>query len=258
LIHPTAIVHPDARIAEDASIGPHAVIEEGVEIGAGTRVDPFTVIRGPTRIGRDNRIHQFCSLGDDPQDKKYRPGEHSELLIGAGNVIREYCSINRGPAACGGRTMIGDGNWIMANVHIAHDCIVGNQGVFANHATLAGHVVVEDHVTLGGFTGVRQFCRIGAYGFTAAFSAVTRDTPPYLSVSGNKARPIGINQEGLRRHGFKTERIATLKTAYRLLYREGLRLCEALERLDELASSSGSDDVAKLTKFIRARGRPVR
>ena len=212
MIHPAALVDPEARIGRDVSIGAYAVIGPDVEIGDRTVVGPHAVICGPTVIGSDNRIFQFCSLGDDPQDKKYRSGEPSTLSIGDRNVIREFCTINRGTEQGGIRTVVGNDNWIMAYVHIAHDCQVGDHIVFANHTTLAGHVTIEDHVICGGFTGVHQFCRIGRHSFTAIASVVVKDVPPYLMVAGNTAQPSGLNREGLKRHGFSADAVAGSET----------------------------------------------
>jgi UDP-N-acetylglucosamine acyltransferase len=255
LIHPTCVVHADARIDEKAELGPFCTIGAGVEIGAGSVLGPNVVVKGPTRIGPGNRIFQFCSIGDDPQDKKYRGESDSRLEIGIGNVIREYCSINRGTAAGGGVTRIGNDNWIMAYVHVAHDCHVANATVLANNATLAGHVHVEDHAILGGFTGVHQFCRIGAYSFAAISSVIVKDIPPYVLVSGNTARPNGLNREGLRRHEFPADEVEALRRAYRILYREGLLLQEAVQRLRELAGQS--EHVARLVKFISSSERGI-
>ena len=255
MIHPTCVVHADARIDEGAELGPFCTIGARVEIAAGSVLGPHVVVNGPTRIGPGNRIFQFCSIGDDPQDKKYRGESDSCLEIGTGNVIREYCSINRGTTAGGGFTRIGNDNWIMAYVHVAHDCRVGNDTVLANNATLAGHVHVEDHAILGGFTGVPQFCRIGAYSFAAISSVIVKDIPPYVLVSGNTARPNGLNREGLRRHGFPAEELEALRRAYRILYREGLLLQEAVQRLHDLAGQSLH--VARLVQFISSSERGI-
>lgn len=255
MIDDRAIVDPRASIDENAEIGPGSIIEGDVEIGPGTQIGAHVVIRGPTRIGRDNRIFQFCSIGDDPQDKKYAGEAESVLEIGDGNTIREFCSINRGTAGGGGVTRLGNGNWIMAYVHIAHDCLVGDQVVFANNTTLAGHVVVEDYVIFGGFTGVHQFCRIGAYSFSAIASVIVKDVPPYILVSGNTARPGGLNREGLKRHGFSSDTILALKQAYRTLYREGLTLDAALDRIREI--SAREPHVARFAEFIRHSSRGI-
>ena len=229
-------------------MGPYSIIGPEVEIGSGTQVASQVVIQGPCRIGPDNHIHAFCSLGGDPQDKKYRPGGRSVLEIGARNVIREYCNFNRGTEAAGGYTRIGDDNWLMANVHIAHDCLIGNHTVFANHVSLAGHVEVGDYVGLGGFAGVRQFCRLGKFCFVTAASMVSRDVPPYVLVAGNLAQPLGLNEVGMQRSDMADVLRKSLKGAYRLLYRRGLRLEEALERMRELGAEV--PEVRHMVDFI--------
>jgi UDP-N-acetylglucosamine acyltransferase len=226
MIHPTAIVHPGARLASDVAVGPYAVIGDEVEIDAGSSVGAHTVIQGPTRIGRDNRIFQFASLGEIPQDKKYR-GERTALEIGNGNTIREFCTFNRGTVQDAGVTRVGDDNWIMAYVHIAHDCQVGSHTVFANNAQLAGHVHVGDHAILGGFTGVHQYVHVGAHVITAVGTVVLQDIPPFVTAAGNTAKPYGINAEGLKRRGYDAETIAQIKRAYKTLYRSGLSLQDA-------------------------------
>jgi UDP-N-acetylglucosamine acyltransferase len=226
MIHPTAIVHPGARLASDVAVGPYAVIGDEVEIDAGSSIGAHTVIQGPTRIGRDNRIFQFASLGEIPQDKKYR-GERTALEIGNGNTIREFCTFNRGTVQDAGVTRVGDDNWIMAYVHIAHDCQVGSHTVFANNAQLAGHVHVGDHAILGGFTGVHQYVHVGAHVITAVGTVVLQDIPPFVTAAGNTAKPYGINAEGLKRRGYNAETIAQIKRAYKTLYRSGLSLQDA-------------------------------
>lgn len=244
--HPTAIIDPRARLAADVAIGAYAVIGAEVEIGESCSVGAHALIEGPTRIGRGNKIGAYAAVGGDPQDKKFA-GERSELVIGNDNTIREFVTINRGTGQ-GGATRIGNDNWIMAYVHIAHDCIVGDHTVLANNATLAGHVEVGDHVVLGGFTGVHQFCKIGAHAFAAMFAAINRDVPPFVYVAGQFAVPRGVNAEGLKRRGFSTERIGAIKRAYRMLYMSGKTLSEARAELAELASSS--EDVHALVEFI--------
>jgi UDP-N-acetylglucosamine acyltransferase len=255
LIHSTAVVSPGAEIGEGVTIGPYSVIGGGVSVGAQTWIGPHVVVNGPTRIGAANRIFQFCSIGDDPQDRKYAGEAGSRLEIGDGNVIREFCSINRGTAGGGGVTRVGDRNWIMAYVHIAHDCIVGNDTIFANNATLAGHVLVEDHAILGGFTGVHQFCRIGRHSFSAISSVIVKDVPPFTLVAGNTAKPAGLNKEGLRRCGFDADDMKRLGDAYRIVYREGLLLRDALERIEVLAAESAH--VAAFAEFIRRSERGI-
>lgn len=234
MIDPRAVVDPEACLAATVSVGPYSVIGPDVEIGEGSWIGPHVVIRGPTRIGRDNRIFQFASVGEDPQDKKYG-GEPTRLEIGDRNTIREYVTINRGTAQDRGETRIGHDNWIMAYVHIAHDCIVGNHTVFANNASLAGHVTIDDYVILGGYSLVYQFCRMGKYSFSAFACGVHKDVPPFVMAAGFRAEPRGINAEGLRRHKFSAEEIRAVRQAYRLIYRSELRLEEALERIHPLA-----------------------
>ncbi len=246
-IHPTAIVDPGARIATDARIDAYAVVGADVVIDGGCRIGSHVTIHGPTRIGADTVIHAHAAIGGDPQDKKYR-GERSELVIGQRNTIREFCTINRGTADGGSVTRIGDDNWIMAYVHIAHDCQVGNQTVFANNATLAGHVEIGDYVILGGFSGIHQFCKVGDYAFIGMGSLVNADVPPFVMVAGSYAKPRGINSEGLRRHGFDPDRIAAIKRAYRALYVSGKSLAEAREKLaDQYAHEV---DVRQMLDFI--------
>ncbi len=247
MIHKSACIDPDARIAEGVRIGAFCVIGPGVEIAAGTVIGPHVVIDGPTRIGRDNRIHSFAALGGEPQDKKYR-GEPSRLEIGDRNTIREFVTFNRGTDDDNGVTRIGNDNWIMAYVHIAHDCLVGNHTVFANASSLAGHSVIDDWVILGGFTLVHQFCQVGAHAFTAMGSVINRDVPPFITVAGAYAQPHGINAEGLRRREFSSERILTIKRAYRTLYKAGLPLAEARAELAQQAEHSA--DVRLLLEFI--------
>lgn len=253
-IDPRAVIDPDARIAARVHVGPYSVIGPEVEIGEGTWIGPHVVLKGPTRIGRDNRIYQFCSLGDDPQDKKYR-GERTSLQIGDRNTIREYCTMNRGTLQGGGVTKVGDDNWLMAYVHIAHDCIIGNHTVFANGASLAGHVVVEDHAILGGFTLVHQFCRIGAYSFSAFSSTIAKDLPPYVMVSRESAKAHGLNREGLKRHGCSPRTIDLLRRAYRILYRENLSVAESLARLSEMVEEC--PEVQRLVDFVAQSTRGI-
>lgn len=225
-IHPTAIVDSRAQIAPDVEIGAYSIIGPHVEIGAGTWIGPHVVINGHTRIGARNRFFQFSSIGEIPQDKKYR-GEATRLEIGDDNVVREFCTFNCGTVQDAGATRVGNGNWFMAYVHLAHDCQVGNHTIFANNAQLAGHVHVADHVILGGYTGVHQFCRIGAHSITGIGSVVLQDVPPFITASGDTAKPYGLNAEGLKRRGFTAEAIAGLKRAYKTLYRSGLTLEQA-------------------------------
>lgn len=255
MLDPTAIIHPDAIINPDVSIGPYSVIGANVSIGTGTKIGPHVVINGPTTIAADNQIFQFCSIGEDPQDKKYQGESDSVLEIGSGNTIREYVSINRGTGEGGGKTSIGNNNWIMAYVHIAHDCFVGNNTIFANNATLAGHVIIDDFAILGGFTGVHQFCRIGSYSFSAIASVIVKDVPPYVLVSGNTAKPSGLNREGLKRHSFDSDTINLLRKAYKAIYRDGLVLKDALDVLDDL--SVKSEEVELMRSFIASSQRGI-
>ncbi|MEO6687952.1 MAG: acyl-ACP--UDP-N-acetylglucosamine O-acyltransferase [Dokdonella sp.] len=254
MIHATALVDPSVKLGTDVSIGAYSIVGAGVEIGDRTWIGPHVVIEGTTRIGCDNRIFQFASIGAEPQDKKFH-GERSELVIGDRNVIREFTTFNRGTDDGGGATRIGDDNWIMAYVHIAHDCRVGNQVVFANNATLAGHVEVGDFVILGGFTGIHQFCKIGAHAFAGMGSLINADVPPFVIVAGNYAKPRGINSEGLKRRGFDATRIAAIKRAYRTVYVAGTPLAEARGKLAEQAQDS--TDVADLLAFIKRSERSL-
>lgn len=253
-IHPTAIVHPAARLAEGVQVGPYSIIGEHVEIGEGTTVGPHVVIEGHTRIGRNNRIFQFCSLGSEPQDKKYA-NEPTRLEIGDGNTIREFCSFSTGTIQDGGLTKVGNGNWIMAYVHVAHDCSVGDNTIFANNATLAGHVTVGDWAILGGFTGVHQFVRVGAHSFCGVGTVLLQDLPPFVTVSGNPASPHGINSEGLKRRGYSAEGIAAIKRAYKTLYRNGLTLDEARKQIAEAAASV--PELQQFSDFIADSGRGI-
>jgi len=232
MIHATAIIGEGAKLAADVGIGPYSIIGDHVEIGAGTRIGPHVVITGHTRIGKDNQIFQFSSLGEVPQDKKFS-GEPTRLEIGDRNVIRESCTFNVGTVQDVGVTRIGNDNWIMAYVHIAHDCQIGNNTIFANNASLAGHVHIDDFAILGGFTLVHQFCRIGAHVITGMGSSIVQDVPPYVTVAGNPSKPHGINSEGLKRRGFSSEAITHIKRAYKSLYRSGLSLDEAKLALAE-------------------------
>ena len=253
-IHPTALVAPGARLADDVDIGPYTIIGEHVEIGAGTTVGAHAVITGHTRIGARNTIFHFVSLGEAPQDKKYA-GEPTRLEIGDDNVIREFCTFNTGTVQDRGVTTIGNHNWIMAYVHIAHDCLVGDRTIFANNASLAGHAEVGDWAILGGFTGVHQFCKIGAHAFTGMGSLVNADVPPFVIVAGSYAKPRGINSEGLKRRGFDAVRIAAIKRAYRTVYVAGTPLSEARAKL--AAAAASSTDVAALLDFIERSERAL-
>ena len=253
-IHPTALVHPDARIGENVEIGAYSIVGEHVEIGAGTRVGPHAVITGHTRIGRDNRIFQFVSLGEEPQDKKYA-GEPTRLEIGDSNVIREFCTFNTGTVQDAGVTRIGNDNWVMAYVHVAHDCVIGDHCIFANNASLAGHVSVRDYAILGGFTGVHQFCRIGAHVITGIASVIRQDVPPYMTVAGSPAAPHGINSEGLKRRGFSVEAVSAIKRAYKTLYKSGLGLSEAQGMI--AAEAASQPELQELADFLAVSGRGI-
>ena len=235
-IHSTAIVDPSTQLDKNVSIGPYSIIGPNVSIGKNTWVGPHVVINGPTKIGSGNRIFQFSSIGEIPQDKKYQ-GEPSELIIGDDNTIREYVTINRGTEQDQGFTIVGNRNWIMAYVHIAHDCKIDNDTIFANGTTLAGHVVVEEFAILGGFTLVHQFCRIGAHSFCAMGTALNRDLPPYVMASGNYATTHGLNKEGLRRRGFSEECIKALHKSYKLLIRNKGSKSERVFQVEKLATA---------------------
>ena len=255
MIHPTVLIDPDARIGENVSIGPYSIIGPGVNIGDNCQIGPHVVIKGPTSIGKSSKIYQFSSIGEDPQDKKYNNDVNSSLEIGEGNVIREFCTINRGTDHGGGKTVLGNNNWIMAYVHIAHDCIIGSNIIFANNTTLAGHVQVDDHAIFGGFTGIHQFCHIGQYCFSAISSVVVKDVPPYLMIAGNTARPNGLNREGLKRNGFQQDTINLLRKAYKIVYRQGLTIKQALEQLEEI--SGESEEVRYFSEFISRSTRGI-
>lgn len=244
MIHSTAIIDPTARIAANVQIGPWTVIGANVEIGEGTWIGPHVVIQGPTKIGKDNKIFQFSSIGEIPQDKKYR-GEETFLEIGDRNTIREFCTFNRGTAQDNSITRVGNDNLFMAYVHIAHDCIVGNSNIFANNASLAGHVIIDNHVILSGFSGVFQACRVGAHSFICMGSLVDKDVPPFVKVSGDHAKPFGLNTVGMKRFGFTEETILALRRAYKVIYRQGLTVRQALEELNTMAK-----DYQEISLFI--------
>lgn len=261
IIHPTAIVDAAAEIAADVRVGPYAVIGAAVAIDAGTTVGAHSIIEGPTRIGRDNRIFAHAALGGAPQDMKYR-GEPTRLEIGDRNTIREFCTFSRGTVQDGGVTRVGDDNWVMAYVHVAHDCRVGNRTILANAATLAGHVHIGDWVIVGGLTGVHQFCRIGAHAMTAFQSHVAQDVPPFMMVAGNPLAVHGFNIEGLRRRGFASGRIARVRQMHRLLYRDGLTLEQARTAIDALRAGAADDaegqgDIALMLDFLAAAARGI-
>lgn len=254
MIDPRAIIAPDAVIGEGVEIGAYTIIGPGVRIGAGSWIGPHAVINGPTTLGSDNKVFQFASIGDAPQDKKYR-GEPTRLEIGDRNVFREFCSINRGTAGGRAVTRIGDDNLFMSYSHVGHDCIVGSQCVMSNCTALAGHVELGDWVILSGYSGVHQFCKVGAHSFMANNAAVTRDVPPYLLVAGTPAEPKGVNSEGLKRRGFGPEQIANIRNAYRLLYRSGLKLAAATEQLQALAVDQ--PELLPFVQFLAASERSI-
>lgn len=254
MIHPTAIVHPGARIGANVEIGPYAVIGEHVVIGDGTSVGPHSVIEGWTEIGRDNRIFQFASVGAAPQDLKFR-GEQSWLRLGDRNTVREFVTLHRGTADGGAETVIGSNNLFMAYAHVAHDCRVGNHVILANAATLAGHVQVDDHAILGGLSAVHQFTRIGIHAMISGGSMVNQDITPYTIAQGDRAQPVGINLVGLKRRGFSEETIRSIKQAYKLVFRSGLRLESALEQLD--ADAERIPDLAVFVNFIKESQRGI-
>ena len=251
-IHPTAIVDPRARLGANVSVGAYSVIDGDVEIGDGTSIGHHAVITGHTTIGRDNRLFHFVSIGEANQDKKYQ-GEPTRLVIGDRNTIREYCSLNRGTIHDKGVTTIGNDNWMMAYVHIAHDCVVGSNTTIANCTQLAGHVEVGDWATLGGFTGVHQFVKIGAHVMCGVSSVVLMDIPPYVTCGGNPLAAVGVNSEGLKRRGFTAEQVANVKRAYKTLYRNGLSFADAKVALAE----DVAPEVQVLANFLQASTRGI-
>jgi UDP-N-acetylglucosamine acyltransferase len=254
MIDPRAVISPQADVAADVQIGAFSIIGAGVAIGAGTWVGPHVVINGPTRIGAGNKIFQFASLGDAPQDKKYK-GEATRLEIGDRNVIRECVTVNRGTAQGRGVTRIGNDNLLMAYAHVAHDCQLGNEIVMSNVSTLGGHVEIGDFAILGGLSAVHQFTKVGAYCFIANNAAVTRDVPPYIMAVGQPAGPHSVNAVGLKRRGFSPEQVLNVRRAYRLLYRSGLKLKTALEQLDEAARTQA--EIRPFVDFIRRSSRSI-
>ena len=257
-VHPTAIVEAGAELAADVEVGAYSIVGAKVRIGAGSSVGPHCVIEGATTIGRNNRIWQFNSIGGAPQDKKYA-GEDTRLVIGDGNTIREFCTISTGTVQDAGETRIGDDNWIMNSVHIAHDCVVGSHTIIAGYAGLAGHVVLGDWAIVGAQSGLHQFVKMGAHSMCGFQSHVSQDVPPYMMVDGNPLGVRGFNIEGLRRRGFDAARIGAVKQMHRLLYREGLPFEEAKERIAELAASvpGAAADVALMTEFLAAASRGI-
>ena len=254
MIHDLAVISPSARVHEDVSIGPYSIVGDDVEIGSGSRIESHVVLKGPCIIGQDNHIFQFASIGDDPQDKKYG-GEPTRLVIGDRNTIREYCTINRGTVQDREETRVGNDNWIMSYVHIAHDCVIGDNIIFANNTTLGGHVKIDDWAILGGFTAVHQFCRIGKHSFTGIYTGVTKDVPAYVLASGSPAVPRGINIEGLKRRGFTADQISNIREAYRILYRQDLKLEDAVKKLKKSAKTQ--EELLVLLESVRASSRGI-
>ena len=254
LIHKTAIIDPSAKLAKDVKVGAYSIIEEDVTIGAGTEIKSHVVIAKHTDIGKNNRIFQFSSIGEEPQDKKY-DNQATRTLIGDDNTIREYVTINRGTIEDKSITKIGSNNWIMAYVHIAHDCIIEDNVIIANNSTLAGHVHIGDYVILGGFTKLHQFCRIGSHAFTAMDTGFQKDLPPYIMAQGNPAKPRTINSEGLKRRGFSQADITAIKNAFRFLYKKDLRLDDALIEMEKLADQH--KPVQLMIDFIKSSNRSI-
>lgn len=254
MIDPRAIVSPTAQLASDVTVGPFSIIGPNVQIGAGTVVGPHAVVIGHTTIGADNHIFQFASIGDAPQDKKYQ-GEPTRLEIGDRNIFRESCTMNRGTIQGHGVTRIGSDNLFMAFSHVAHDCHVGSKTVFANCASLAGHVEIGDWVTLGGLTAVHQFCKIGAHAFLAGGTIAQRDVPPFVMVAGNPAIPHAVNSEGLKRRGFTEEQIRSIRESYRILYRLDLKLAEAMEKLRAMGATD--PNIKMFADFVAASTRSI-
>lgn len=253
-IHPTALIDPKAELDSSVEVGPYTTIAAGVRVDAGTKIAGHVVLQGPTTIGKNNQIFQFSSLGELPQDKKYA-GEPTTLEIGDNNTIREFCTFNRGTVQDKGTTKIGNDNWIMAYVHVAHDCVIGSHTIMANNSSLAGHVDVHDYAILGGFTLVHQFCKVGAHIITAVGSVVFKDIPPYVTAAGYDAKPHGINSEGLKRRGFSTEAILEIKRAYKVLYRNGLSLEEAKIELAKMKENCA--EIELLTDFLNVSTRGI-
>ncbi len=253
-IHATAIIDATVELDSSVEIGAYSVIGANVKIDAGTRIGSHVVVNGPTIIGKNNHIFQHSSLGDAPQDKKYK-GEPTLLEIGDNNTIREFCTFNRGTVQDKNSTKIGNDNWIMAYVHIAHDCQIGNHTIFANNASLAGHVDVDDYAILGGFTLIHQFCKIGAHVITAVGTVVFKDIPPYVTAAGYDAKPHGINAEGLKRRGYSADSILQIKRAYKALYRNGLTLDEAKVELAKMQNTT--PEIGLLTEFLNASTRGI-
>jgi UDP-N-acetylglucosamine acyltransferase len=255
MIHEKALVHPRAKIAEGVEIGPFSVIGENATIGKDTWLGPHVVITGWTTIGENCKIYQFSSIGEDPQALKFK-GEESHVIIGDDNVIREFVTINRATTHGGGKTVLGNENFLMAYAHVAHDCHIGNQVIMSNAATLAGHIEIEDGAIIGGLVGVHQFVRIGAYSFVSGLSGVPQDIPPYILVAGGRCKPYGLNMVGLKRHGFPEKTISGLKKAYKVIFRSGLNLENAIGVIEEDDISS-IPEVVHLVEFIQGSKRGI-
>ena len=253
-IHASAIIDPKAELDSSVEVGAYSIIGAGVKVAANTRIGSHVVLKGPTTIGKNNQIFQFSSLGEAPQDKKYA-NEPTTLEIGDNNTIREFCTFNRGTVQDKGKTSIGNDNWIMAYVHIAHDCSIGNNTIMANNSSLAGHVDIHDYAILGGFTLIHQFCKVGTHVITAVNTVVFKDIPPYVTAAGYDAKPHGINSEGLKRRGFSADSILHIKRAYKALYRNSLTLEEAKVELAEMQKSC--PEIALLTDFLNISTRGI-
>jgi len=248
MIDPRAVIHPKAELAEGVKVGPFTVIGPEVQIDSGTEIGPHVVINGPTSIGKDNTVYQFASIGEDPQDKKYAH-EITRLEIGDRNVIREFCTMHRGTLQDQGLTQVGNDNLFMAYTHVAHDCVIGDHVIMANGASIAGHVHLGDHAILGGFTLVHQFTQIGEYSFSAMGSAITQDIPPYVMVGGRPTRPHGINSVGMERNGKSPEVIRQIRQAYKILYKNNMRLEDAIEEMEGMAGES--NELSNMVSFLR-------
>ncbi len=253
-IHPTAVVHPGVELGPDVEIGPYTIIEDRVMIGANSRIGPHVVIKPFTSVGENCRIYQFASVGEEPQDLKYK-GEETHLVIGDNNVIREYVTLNRGTAGGGGVTRLGDNNVILSYAHVAHDCIIGNNVIMSNCATLAGHIVIEDFAVVGGLAALHQFVRVGTHAFIGGKSAISKDVPPYVLAAGDRARLYGLNLVGLRRRGFSPSAVAALKQTYRHFFRSGYTFQQALKSAPD--SLPDTEEVRRFIEFVKGSGRGI-
>ena len=254
MIHSTAVISPNAKIGKNVSIGPFSIVGDDVVLGDDCRVESHVVIKGPSRIGRGNHFYQFCSIGEDCQDKKYA-GEPTELVIGDDNEFREGVTVHRGTVQDNGITIIGSRGLFMANAHVAHDCVLGNDIIVANNVAIAGHVHIDDFVIIGGATGIHQFCKVGAHAFLGAGGIILRDVPPFVMVSGQKNIPQGINSEGLKRRGFAKEEVLEIKRAYKAIYREGNTIDEAIEKMTQSAEKFSA--VAQMVDFLKNASRGI-